>query len=153
MILNLPKPFQVRPAEIGDADALYIIHRSAMREYVDRIWGWNDEWQKSEFLKNFDSLNNRFVICNVDGPIGFMCLKSEPDTIFIKTVELAVDYQGCGIASALLDQLSDIAKESGKSLRLQVFQINDRARCLYERLGFTVMGQTEHHYQMERSAS
>lgn len=152
MILDLPKPFHVRPAISGDAEALFMIHRSAMYEYVDRIWGWDDEWQKSKFFKDFDLLNNRLVICHIDRSVGFISLKLETDAIFIETIELSRDYQRCGIASALFEQLIEVAGERGKSLRLQVFKINDRARCLYERLGFAVTGQTKHHYQMEFGA-
>ncbi|WP_041659893.1 GNAT family N-acetyltransferase [Acaryochloris marina] len=149
MIFDLPSPFQMRPAVGGDVEALFSIHRSAMHEYVDRIWGWDDDWQQNQFFKDFNLLNHCLAICKVDEPVGFVCFQSGPDAILIRTIELAKDYQGRGIANALFEQLIDVSEDSGKSIQLQVFKINDRARCLYERLGFVVIGQTEYHYQME----
>jgi len=40
------------------------------------------------------------------------------------------------------------AKALGKPLRLQVLRANDRARALYERLGFRLIGETENHLLM-----
>ena len=59
MRLDLSKPYHLRDAVREDAEALFAIHRAAMRDYVDRIWGWDDEWQEQEFHKKFDSTPNR----------------------------------------------------------------------------------------------
>ncbi len=153
MNLELPQPFLIRPAVSEDADALFEIHKTAMFEYVDQIWGWDDDWQDQDFHKDFDPPIGRQVICDSNKPIGFLCLDSLDDAIYIGAIELHPSYQGRGIGSAIFKRLVEMSERDDRTLRLQVFKINSRARGLYERLGFAVMGQTEHHYQMERRAT
>jgi ribosomal protein S18 acetylase RimI-like enzyme len=56
---------------------------------------------------------------------------------------LAVDpaFEGRGAGSALMEALMELARERGGSrMTLRVFGPNERARRLYERLGFEVEG-------------
>ena len=41
------------------------------------------------------------------------------------------------------------ARADGKPLRLRVLHRNDRARRLYQRLGFVQIGETDTHYEMQ----
>jgi len=63
-------------------------------------------------------------------------------------IQLLPEFQGRGIGSDLILRELAHAKALGKPLRLQVLRANDRARALYERLGFRVVGETEHHFMM-----
>lgn len=149
MRLELPKPYRLRDVMGDDADALFAIHRAAMYSYIDRIWGWDDAWQEQYFYKDFPPANQQ-VICDSDLPIGSLSLHSSPQWKFIGSIKLHPDYQDRGIGTFIFNQLIHHSEESEIPLRLQVFKINNRARALYERLGFNVIGQTEHHDQMER---
>jgi hypothetical protein len=39
----------MRPADASDKNFLWWLHRATMREYVDKTWGWNDDWQRQRF--------------------------------------------------------------------------------------------------------
>lgn len=62
-------------------------------------------------------------------------------------IQLAPELQGRGVGEALIRQLIAEAREAGASLSLNVLHENP-ARRLYERLGFVVVGDGEHEYQM-----
>ena len=52
------------------------------------------------------------------------------------------EYQGRGIATAVLDELIRIAKEANKkAVRLDAIGTNKPAQKLYEKYGFTKMGK------------
>lgn len=105
MRLNLPKQYSLRDAVSQDAGSLFAIHRAAIQDYVEQIWGWDDAWQEQHFHRGFDSPANRQVICDSDVPIGFLCFDSSPRLISIESIELHPDYQGRGIGTSILNQL------------------------------------------------
>lgn len=54
--------YTLRPATAEDYDFLFALHRAAMREYIEPIWGWHEEWQEEYFRKKFDP-HERQSIC------------------------------------------------------------------------------------------
>lgn len=67
----------------------------------------------------------------------------------IRLMDLAVlpAYRNLGMGTELLRKLQAEAASTHKSLGLQVARTN-RARCLYERLGFAIIGETPNHVSM-----
>jgi ribosomal protein S18 acetylase RimI-like enzyme len=62
-------------------------------------------------------------------------------------IQLAPELQGQGVGEALIRGLIAEARGAGASLRLNVLHQNP-ARHLYERLGFVVVNDGEHEYEM-----
>jgi ribosomal protein S18 acetylase RimI-like enzyme len=62
-------------------------------------------------------------------------------------IQLAPELQGQGVGEALIRELIAEARGAGASLRLSVLHQNP-ARHLYERLGFVVVNDGEHEYEM-----
>lgn len=63
---------------------------------------------------------------------------------------LLPEFQGRGIGTKLIQAVMGEAAGLGLPLRLQVLKAN-RARRLYERLGFHVYAETATHLQMSRA--
>jgi GNAT superfamily N-acetyltransferase len=141
----------LRPANDGDFDFLWWLHRATMREYVDQTWGWEDELQERWFRRGFEP--HRIQIVRYQGePIGYISVDREPSRVLLAAIEIAPAYQGRGIGSYLIQQLCDEADAAGLPLELQVLRVNP-AKCLYERLGLITVGETETHYLMRRPVS
>jgi ribosomal protein S18 acetylase RimI-like enzyme len=66
--------------------------------------------------------------------------------LVIVSIQLLPQHQGRGIGTSLIDVLFKEARDEGKRLTLQVLKVNDRARQLYERLGFSTVEETDTHY-------
>lgn len=79
--------------------------------------------------------------------IGQWLVERRPSELFLARVMLHPDWQGRGIASALIRELQDEARAASLPLALQVWEENP-ARTLYERLGFRVSGAVEFRVQM-----
>lgn len=137
---------ELRSATEDDYDFAFRVHRAAMRPYVERTFGWDEDFQARYFRLHFDPAK-RDIIRYDDVDIGIFSVEVREESLFLAIIAILPRYQGLGIGTALLGQLQDRAKESGVRLTLQVLKVNP-ARKLYERLGFEVTGETETHYQM-----
>ncbi len=139
--------YTLRPATDDDFDFLFALHRSAMREYIDAIWGWHDGWQAEYFLKKFDPSTRQIIV--IDGvDAGVLVVEERPDGVYVGLIELLPTYQGRGVGTAIISGLLTDAHRRGLTLSLHVLRTNHPARRLYERLGLRVVAEEAHRYRM-----
>ena len=135
-----------RPATQDDYDFLWWLHRATMRPYVEKTWGWDEDWQIRYFQEHFDPTT--VAIIEFDGvPIGCISVKRGDGVIFLAAIKIAPDYQNQGIGTKLIQALLNEAASQGVPVELQVLKVNPAQR-LYERLGFIIISETETHYIM-----
>lgn len=140
--------YHMRAAQEADIPTLYELHWSAMHDYVDRTWGWDEDDQFARF-HHYASASPLQVI-EVDGqPAGFIHIEHTADAVEIVNIELASTAQGRGIGTELLKQAIADAGKKGVPLRLQVLKANPAAQRLYVRIGFEKTGETETHVRMQ----
>jgi len=138
----------LRSAAPRDREFLWWLHRETMREYVHSTWGWDDNWQRERFDKNFDPACLQII--EYEGrPIGYISVQRPGNEIFLAAIEIAPEFQDNGVGTYLVGKLLDDADESNLPVRLLVLKVNP-ARQLYERLGFECAGETPTHYVMKR---
>jgi ribosomal protein S18 acetylase RimI-like enzyme len=140
--------FSLRPASRADEDALYAVHRSALRDVVARVYGaWDEAFQRRYFAERFDPGETQVVV--VDGRMaGFIRTIERADELVLASIELVPEFQHRGIGTAVLRMLLGRAHRSGRTLSLRVLKSN-RAKRLYERAGLRVVREGETHWYME----
>jgi ribosomal protein S18 acetylase RimI-like enzyme len=140
--------YSLRPCTGDDGEFARRVHREAYFDVVTRQFGeWDDERQRGFFEAKWDPPGYRAIV--VDGAdVGVVRSRREADHYFLDEIQLLPMAQGSGVGSAIIRDLQEQAQHAGLPLRLQVLKQN-RARRLYERLGFYVTGETAHHFQME----
>ena len=140
----------LRQATERDRSFFWQVHRTAMRAPVEATWGWDEAFQESYFNQHFSTSDHSVVV--VDGvDVGFVCVIRREDCLYLAKVALLPTYQGKGLGTELVRAVLDQARRLGLPVRLQVLKAN-RARALYERLGFTGCGETDTHYLMVSEA-
>ncbi|WIV59731.1 GNAT family N-acetyltransferase [Amycolatopsis nalaikhensis] len=85
-----------------------------------------------------------FAAFDGDDAVGLVCgLPGEPEWLLF-SMWVAPQARGRGLAARLVDAVRGAAAESGaEAIGLHVFDGNDRARRVYERLGFVHTGESE----------
>jgi RimJ/RimL family protein N-acetyltransferase len=138
----------LRPATQDDYAFLWWLHCATLKSYVERTWGWDEQWQARRFRDHFDPATREII--EGDGvPIGCIAVERQKDRVSLSIIEIAPDHQNRGIGTQLIRALCDEADGKGVPVELQVIKVNP-ARRLYKRLGFAVVGETETHDLMRR---
>jgi len=137
-------PWQLRPARPDDRDFLYDLNEATMREHAEQVWGWDDAEQAAFFENRFQP--DDWQVIQADGrDVGVLIVKEEDDQIYLAEIQILPESQGHGIGSSVVRALMEEAVAAGKPLSLRVLHVNDRARALYERLGFRQFKEIETH--------
>lgn len=138
-----------RKAHTRDSEFVFTVKKAAFREYVEQVWGWDDDYQKELHNRRFDSQDLRIIQFR-GTDVGFLATSSTPDTLKVNQLFILPEYQGKGIGSACVTFILDDASLERKSVALQVLKVNTRGIAFYQRLGFIIVGESSTHFQMEK---
>ena len=138
-----------RKALATDSDFVFAVKKAAFREYVERIWGWDDSYQRDLHNRRFASQDIRIIQFH-GTDVGFLSTSTNSDTFNVDQIYLLPEYQGEGIGAACMRRIIDNANLEQKPVTLQVLKINTRATAFYQRLGFTIVDENSTHFQMKR---
>ena len=139
---------ELRAAASHDRDFLWELHRTALRPAVEATWGWDEAFQLQYFAEHFTT-SDRLIVC-VDGvDAGVLQFAVEGDHLLLASVALVPEHQGRGIGTDLVNMVLADGRRHNLPVRLQVLKVN-RAKKLYERLGFEAYAESETHVHMER---
>ncbi|PWI46734.1 GNAT family N-acetyltransferase [Candidatus Heimdallarchaeota archaeon B3_Heim] len=139
-----------RPATPNDSEYLYNLKKKTLREYIELIWGWDEEVQRNYHRKNFEPKKYQIIQENGED-IGCLSIEEQSKKFFLSIIEITPEYQNKGIGSELIHDLIDKGLQEEKTIELQVLKVNKRAFNLYKSLGFTLKDENQTHYQMTYS--
>lgn len=139
--------YTLRQATPADIDYSFNLHRATMRDYVEATWGWDDDWQRQHFEKNYDPDLGKII--QVHGQYaGVLITDDLPDALSIELIEVAPSYQRQGLGTTIITDLQETAAAADKAIVLRVLKTNVEAKRLYEQLGFVVDREEEHRFYM-----
>jgi ribosomal protein S18 acetylase RimI-like enzyme len=138
--LSVPE-YALRAAVRADRGVLFDLHRSTMKEYIEPIWGWDEDLQQRIFEERLGLEDVRMVL--VEGHVsGMVKVTRRPDEIFLARIEIAPTQQRRGIGSAIIREVLLDGLRERLPVTLEVLHGNP-ARALYERLGFLIVDENE----------
>ena len=138
-----------RKAYASDSEFVFTVKKAAFREYVEQVWGWDDDYQRELHNRRLDSQD----VCIIQfrgTDIGFLATSSTPDTLKVNQLFILPEHQGKGIGSACMTRIVDDASLEQKSVTLQVLKVNTRGITFYQKLGFSIVSESPTHFQMEK---
>ena len=149
----------LRPAGPDDAEALYRIYAST-REAELAALPWEEAAKQAFVRLQFTAQDRHYrsahpqasfdVIVAGDEVLGRLYVDRAPGALVIVDVALAPEHRGRGIGTALLCAVLSEADSAGKPVRLHV-QRGNRARRLYERLGFELVAGDDVYVALQRA--
>lgn len=143
----------LRPIAPDDEALLATIYASTRAEEMAMVTHWTEEQKQAFLAHQFHAQhsyyqqvypNAQYSIILSDGiPAGRIYVEREIIERNIRVIDITLlpEFRGQGIGEYLFTQLQNEARQSGKILSIHVEQ-NNRARHLYERLGFKVIKET-----------
>jgi GNAT superfamily N-acetyltransferase len=139
----------LRPATQADSGFAFDVKRAALGQYVREIYGWDEDEQHKLHERRFSSATIRIIMAE-GHDVGLIGTRETADRIRLLQLFLLPDAQGKGIGSYVLAQVLREADRVHRPVVLNVLKSNPRAKVFFERHGFTLVGETETHYNMER---
>ena len=140
--------YNLKPYEDNDYDFVYYVKKIVYKDYVIENYGsWDEDQQKGMFKTYIENaFNNIQIVLVEDKKAGFFdgCNILNGD-YQINNICLLPEFQGKGIGGKFLEKV--IAEHKDQNIHLKVFKQN-RAKKLYEKLGFVVCDETETQYIM-----
>ena len=130
-----------------DFDFARSLYFETMRWAIERHFGWDDAHEQASFAAWFKPGEVSIII--TDGAdVGWMQQRQERDAIFLGSIYVVPAMQGRGIGTYIIQGLLSQAAEQSQAVTLAVMKIN-RARNLYERLGFRITNEDEYKLYMK----
>ncbi len=137
--------YKLRAAKMADHDLIYALKSESIRPYVEEIWGWDEEFQKKDFNREFELLEHFHVVEVNEIFAGFVQCFSHDRYIEIAEIDLIPQFRGMGIGSDIFKKMMTEGTLCHKIIRVGCFQKNLRARNFYQRLGFVQFEGTDTH--------
>jgi GNAT superfamily N-acetyltransferase len=126
------------------------VNRAAYEDVVRKQFGqWDETWQRQHFEEKWTPETCE-VVEKAGRRIGALSVSRTSEEVRIIDIQLLPEFQGHGIGTARLQRELQFADERALPARLQVLREN-RARALYEQVGFRGCGETDTHFLMERT--
>ncbi|KRD20804.1 hypothetical protein ASE48_03225 [Mycobacterium sp. Root265] len=136
-----------RPATADDFAFFFQLHKDTLGPYVEQVWGWDDEVQRTYLQRTIDYDTTQVIV--VEGTdAGRLKVERRPQGVYLGLIEIAPSHQGRGIGTQIVRSLLDEAFADGKRVCLNVLRVNTSAYRLYRRLGFAQAAATEVRFQM-----
>ena len=134
-----------RRAHESDRTFIEDVHVAALGPVALVGYGWTAQRLRAQFQEEVDLANCEII--SVDGrDAGYVSIENRGQFWYIDAFAIGLKFQKQGVGSAALRQLLDGV--GMVPVRLSVLKVN-RARSLYARLGFRVIGSDSRRELME----
>ena len=104
--------------------------------------------QEAAFLESINASGGSvMIVCEVNGEIAGNCQLSLKKRLKVRhrasvAIALRKKYWGLGIGTVFFREMIGVAREHGvEQIELEFIEGNDRARGLYEKMGFRIYGE------------
>jgi GNAT superfamily N-acetyltransferase len=151
----------LRPVQPDDEGFVFTLYAASRNDEM-AAWGWPEAQQEAFLRLQFNGRQQHYktqfpqaehkIIMLDELPIGGMVVAKLDNAFRLADIVVLPEYRGKGYAAALIRDLLDEAKQANKPVQLFVERFNPAIQ-LYERLGFSIVGDIGSHLSMEWTAS
>lgn len=136
------------PAVEEDKTEIWDMFVPAMRPHIEKIWGWEDNWQTNEFNSRFFELNTSFIVLR-GNKLGYVQYSLNEADTYLNMIILSPNFQSQSLGNCVLNEIQGL--QQGKPLRLRCFHVNEGALNFYKENGFSAIESEENFVLLERN--
>ncbi len=118
-----------------------------MKPLTEELLEWSDERQRQLVARDISSGQASILAVN-DQSVGWVHLRESDTEIELCQLYIVPEMQNRGIGSTIVKRFLSRAQTNDKKMTLEVMK-NNRARSLYERLGFIQTGENQIKFKLE----
>lgn len=109
-------------------------------------------WSETSLLESLENEASVFLCAKSNGKIvGYIGASVVLDEAYVSDIAVAKGERRKGIGKRLLEECENVCRKKGASfLSLEVRKSNEKARALYEKRGFCVLGERKNFYSEPR---
>jgi len=105
----------LREAQNTDLEITYRIKSNSIKPYVEKIWSWNEQFQKKAHEANFIISDTKIIEQN-GKEIGYLVMKDKPEEIYIENLLLEKEFQNLGIGKVVMEKIIERANSEKKPI-------------------------------------
>lgn len=135
------------PANSGDLEFAWGLYRLLMKPLTEELLEWSDERQRQLVARDILSGQASILAVN-DQNVGWVHMRESDTEIELCQLHIIPEMQNRGIGSTIVKRFLSRAQTNEKKMTLEVMK-NNRARSLYERLGFIQTGENQFKIKLE----
>lgn len=139
----------LRPSLDADREFLVSLYADVRSDELDQV-EWPEGARDAFVRMQFDAQDSQYRASNPEGSfdvvevggvaVGRLYVDRRPDDIRIVDIALLREHRGRGIGEALVRAVLAEAAASGRTASIHV-EVHNRARTLYDRLGFVPVAE------------
>jgi ribosomal protein S18 acetylase RimI-like enzyme len=138
--------FDFRRVRPNDIEFCWTIYRETMQPLTAQLMQWNEESQRRGIEAALAD-DDASILVSDGAAAGWLHVTETRRDIHLGHLYLAPEARNRGLGSKFLRWMGERAKRKDKNFTLEVLK-NNRARALYERLGFRVIETAPLKYTM-----
>ncbi len=138
--------YEVVEVDYDDYEFIFYIIKLTLKEYIDSLWGWNEDVEHL-FFKEEMTEENAFIIKVDNERIGYLSLLRKKDEVEVENLLLLPKFQNKGLGRGIIKNLIEECRKEEKKLVLKTFKANKRANKFYRKLGFDLIEENEDYYK------
>jgi GNAT superfamily N-acetyltransferase len=139
--------FEFRHIQPQDRAFCWMIYREAMQPLTAQLMQWNEETQRRGIEAALSDDDASILVAD-DADAGWLHVIETRRDIHLGHLYLAPPSRNHGLGTKFLRWMGERAKRKDKGFTLEVLK-NNRARALYERLGFRIIQTSALKYTMQ----
>ena len=143
-------PYSLRQAIESDLPFVTSLHHETLKEYIAPIWGW-DEKRWDGFIAAWFKPERVQIIVLENKDVGILVVEKHESYIFFESISVASALQNRGLGTKVIKDIVNRSDLLCLPIKLDVLKSNKSARRLYDRFGFTIVGESEAYVHMLRT--